>query len=306
MFQNLEIMGFGVPGVPRGGKAGRGFLQQQTMNSKWKGKKNQTRNIASRSRHYDVPLSFRLQNAPAEMPFKNLATENTFSFANLRSRNRPKRRRILGRMEMYPPRAPFAPRNTTSFIMRAKKLGGIAPPVTPSPATPALFPTPELSPGLRGKGSPEEMNKELGVDGYGSMNGLIRLRSYDDRARGASESESDVDQEDFSDGGQSLHSVERLEQRIDQGLSRFEMIYPSRASDFEVPKYLENCVNSQERIITRLEEENLTLKERLFLVEQEVNELRQRVRELEGCIRPEELLEERCEDSCGDVLTPRS
>eukprot|EP00249_Psilotum_nudum_P022374 c28490_g2_i1 orf=351-776(+) len=42
-------------------------------------------------------------------------------------------------------KAPRAPRNTTSFIMRAKKSGGIASFVSPSP-TPALIPTPSLSP----------------------------------------------------------------------------------------------------------------------------------------------------------------
>lgn len=41
---------------------------------------------------------------------------------------------------------PFAPRNTTSFIIRAKKSGGIASLVSPSPMTPAVLPTPIFSP----------------------------------------------------------------------------------------------------------------------------------------------------------------
>ncbi|KAI5062227.1 hypothetical protein GOP47_0022766 [Adiantum capillus-veneris] len=223
-------------------------------------------------------------------------------------RNAPKKRRILSKRKMTSPflHAPLAPRNTTSFIMRAKKLGGIAPAVTPSPATPAVFPTPLLSPGVRDKGSLEEMNRELGVDGYGSMNGLIRLRSYEDRARDGSESESDVEQGDLMNEEHSVHSVERLEQRIDQGLSRFEMIYPSRSVEMDgaPPRNLQNCVISQERLIAHLEEENLTLKERLFLVEQELIELRRRVRELEGLNVADEPKEEQCEESCGDVSTP--
>ncbi|MCO5578918.1 hypothetical protein L7F22_032768, partial [Adiantum nelumboides] len=211
-------------------------------------------------------------------------------------RNVPKKRRILSKRKMTSPfhHAPLAPRNTTSFIMRAKKLGGIAPAVTPSPATPAVFPTPLLSPGVRDKGSLEEMNRELGVDGYGSMNGLIRLRSYEDRARDGSESESDVEQGDLMNEEHSVHSVERLEQRIDQGLSRFEMIYPSRSAEMDgaPPRNLQNCVISQERLIAHLEEENLTLKERLFLVEQELIELRRRVRELEGLNAADEHKEE--------------
>jgi hypothetical protein len=236
--------------------------------------------------------------------------------------------------------APLAPRNTTSFIMRAKQQGGIASAVTPSPAT--LVQTPLLSPGFREKGSLEEMNKELGVDGYGSMNGLIRLRSsYEDRAAAAhSETESDVEQGDNMtaiavDGkGRSngrdgedptVHSVE---QRIDQGLSRFEMIYPSSSSTPPIQdaggmmmmmrmmprrdssgsdNNIQNCVNGQERLIARLEEENLTLKERLFLVEQERNELRRRVREMEGLTHADDevlLGEEHLEESCGDISTP--
>lgn len=295
-------MGFSFPDTVKGGKTDKNFLQPARAHNKWKGKKNGKRSNAVASRRQFHPsLAFAL---PLETPFQSARLEAPFRNHVVGSRNRLKRRRILARKTFYSPRAPLAPRNTTTFIMRAKKLGGIAPPVTPTPATPAVIPTPVLSPGLRDKGSSEEMNKELGVDGYGSMNGLIRLRSYDNRARDVSESESDVDQGDDLSGDQSVRSVERLEQRIDQGLSRFEMIYPSRASEVSVPKNLENCVNSQERHIAHLEEENLTLKERLFLVEQEVNELRQRLRELESSSRPDEPPEEHCEESCGDVSMP--
>lgn len=42
--------------------------------------------------------------------------------------------------------APFAPRNTTSFIILAKKFGGIASLVSPYAVTPAILMTPTLSP----------------------------------------------------------------------------------------------------------------------------------------------------------------
>lgn len=327
-------MGFNAPESLQAGKPGnKGFrkpkpvnmnnnsnniTKNKNKNKKWKGKKkgNPSNNALPMAvPRFNVPslppsLPFALQSAPAEAFFMmNGPVEARFkahSYA-MGSRNGLKKRKILARKKIYSPslHAPLAPRNTTSFIMRAKKLGGIAPAVTPSPATPAVLPTPLLSPGVRDKGSLEEMNKELGVDGYGSMNGLIRLRSYQDRARDASESESDVEQGDLMNEDHSIHSVERLEQRIDQGLSRFEMIYPSRPLEIgTVPKNLENCVNSQERLIAHLEEENLTLKERLFLVEQELNELRQRVREMEAMHHAAEPMEEHCEESCGDVSTP--
>lgn len=258
-----------------------------------------------------LSMPFALQGPPIEPFFMRKAPPHTRFKGHshiMMPRNGPKKRRILSKKKVSSPflHAPLAPRNTTSFIMRAKRLGGIAPAVTPSPATPAVFATPLLSPGVRDKGSLEEMNRDLGVDGYGSMNGLIRLRSYHDKVRDGSESESDVEQGDLMNEEQSIHSVERLEQRIDQGLSRFEMIYPSRTAEVAggAPRNLQNCVFSQERLIAHLEEENLTLKERLFLVEQELKELRQRVGELEGLNAADEPKEEHCEESCGDVSTP--
>ncbi|KAJ6841840.1 von Willebrand factor A domain-containing protein-like [Iris pallida] len=46
--------------------------------------------------------------------------------------------------------APYAPRNTTSFIIRAKKSGGITSLVSPCPVTPAILPTPKFSPSREG------------------------------------------------------------------------------------------------------------------------------------------------------------
>jgi len=117
--------------------------------------------------------------------------------------------------------------------------------------------------------------EEWGVDGYGSMKGLIRLRSPGNEA--------DVhDYEDEDDGGSSESDVEEhveVERRLDHDLSRFEMIYPNYGVDYN--NVLENRVDDQDSHIAQLEEENLTLKERLFLMERELGDLRRRLMYLE-------------------------
>ncbi|KAG9137225.1 hypothetical protein Leryth_026792 [Lithospermum erythrorhizon] len=61
--------------------------------------------------------------------------------------------------------------NTTSFLIRAKK-SGIAELVSPYPVTPAVLPTPMFSSTVL-----VIWLRKRGVDGQGSMKGLIRLRS---------------------------------------------------------------------------------------------------------------------------------
>lgn len=189
---------------------------------------------------------------------------------DLQSQNRSKNRRFHSRKKFYSRFAPFAPRNTTSFIIRAKKSGGIASLVSPCPVTPAVLPTPTFSPS---KEVLVDMAKEeWGVDGYGSMNGLIRLRS----PRGD-------DDDDEDEGGSSGSDVEEhveVERRLDHDLSRFEMIYPNYGYE-HTGSVLGNRVDDQDTHIAQLEEENLTLKERLFLMESELEDLRRRVRCLE-------------------------
>ncbi|KAL8489817.1 hypothetical protein ACS0TY_025627 [Phlomoides rotata] len=160
--------------------------------------------------------------------------------------------------------APYAPRNTTSFIIRAKKSGGIAPLVSPYPVTPAVLPTPILSPS--GEILGDMAKEEWGVDGYGSMKGLIRLRSpgHEEEEEGGS-SESDVEEH-----------VE-VERRLNHDLSRFEMIYDPNSVGMEYQNVLENRVDDQDTHIAQLEEENLILKERLFLMERELGDLRRRM-----------------------------
>ncbi|XP_059665127.1 uncharacterized protein LOC132311295 isoform X2 [Cornus florida] len=193
----------------------------------------------------------------------------------LQQQNRLKARKFYPKKK-YNRFAPFAPRNTTSFIIRAKKSGGIASLVSPCPVTPAVLPTPIFSPSREVLG--DMAKEEWGVDGYGSMNGLIRLRSPGNDA--------DVhDYEEEEEGGSSESDVEEhveVERRLDHDLSRFEMIYPnSGAGCVGYNNVLENRVDDQDTHIAQLEEENLILKERLFLMERELGDLRRRLQSLE-------------------------
>ncbi|CAN6993325.1 unnamed protein product [Brassica oleracea var. botrytis] len=184
---------------------------------------------------------------------------------------------------------PYAPRNTTSFIIRAKKSAGIADLVSPCPVTPAVLPTPMFSPSREVLG--DMAKEEWGVDGYGSMKGLIRLRP-------------DGNDDDDDEGGSSESDVEEhveVERRLDHDLSRFEMIYPScGGSDYN--NVLENRVDDQDSHIAQLEEENLTLKERLFLMERELGDLRRRLQFLEtrSVVGNEEVVENESGSDEGD------
>ncbi|CAA2965595.1 Hypothetical predicted protein [Olea europaea subsp. europaea] len=172
---------------------------------------------------------------------------------------------------------PFAPRNTSSYIIRAKKSGGIASLVSPCPVTPAVLPTPIFSPSS--EVFVDMAKEEWGVDGYGSMKGLIRLRSPGH--------ELDAHEDEEDDGGSSESDVEEhveVERRLDHDLSRFEMIYNPigmNVGGMDYHNVLENRVDDQDTHIAQLEEENLILKERLFLMEREFAELRRRLQGLE-------------------------
>ncbi|KAE8656664.1 hypothetical protein F3Y22_tig00116997pilonHSYRG00129 [Hibiscus syriacus] len=196
----------------------------------------------------------------------------------LQNQNRLKARKFYGNKKKFNHGnnrfAPYAPRNTTSFIIRAKNSGGIASLVSPCPVTPAVLPTPIFSPSREVLG--DMAKEEWGVDGYGSMKGLIRLRSPET-------GHDDDEDEDGGNGGDSSESdVEEhveVERRLDHDLSRFEMIYPSYGGDYN--NVLENRVDDQDTHIAQLEEENLTLKERLFLMERELGDLKRRLQFLE-------------------------
>ncbi|GJV37844.1 hypothetical protein Tco_1410321 [Tanacetum coccineum] len=120
-------------------------------------------------------------------------------------------------------------------------------------------------------------------DGHGSMKGLIRLRNDDE-----GEGEGVID--------------------VDHDLSRFEMVYPSNGGErsslenrvdravswISVALYHDYTdallntksnpalrVDDQDSHIARLEEENMVLKERLFYMEREFGNLRNRLQSLE-------------------------
>ncbi|KAG5250080.1 midasin [Salix suchowensis] len=198
------------------------------------------------------------------------------SLNDLQTQNRMKARKYYHPKKKFNNRfAPYAPRNTTSFIIRAKKSGGIASMVSPCPVTPAVLPTPIFSPSREVLG--DMAKEEWGVDGYGSMKGLIRLKSPGNEAN--------EDEEDEEGNGSSESDVEEhveVERRLDHDLSRFEMIYPSGGGgEYSYNNVLENRVDDQDTHIAQLEEENLTLKERLFLMERELGDLRRRLEFLE-------------------------
>ncbi|XP_049376417.1 uncharacterized protein LOC125841344 isoform X1 [Solanum stenotomum] len=204
---------------------------------------------------------------------------------DLQQQNRLKARRFFPKKKFYHNNnnnnnnnsnrtAPYAPRNTSSYIIRAKKSGGIASLVSPCPVTPAVLPTPMFSPSR--EVLVDMAKEEWGVDGYGSMNGLIRLRSPGHEAEGHEDEEEE-------EGGSSESDVEEhveVERRLDHDLSRFEMIYPNY-SGMEYNNVLGNRVDDQDTHIAQLEEENLILKDRLFLMERELGDLRRRLQSLE-------------------------
>ncbi|KAG7951075.1 hypothetical protein I3843_13G148600 [Carya illinoinensis] len=243
--------------------------------SNWKGKTSDKRKDP---RRLEKPMPVQM---PMPMPIPNTAMNGPSSSGGgykppalheLQSQNRLKARKFYQKKKYNNRFAPYAPRNTTSFIIRAKKAGGIAELVSPCPVTPAVLPTPIFSPSREVLG--DTAKEEWGVDGYGSMKGLIRLRSPGN--------EHDEEEED-ENGGSSDSDVEEhveVERRLDHDLSRFEMIYPNY-SGVEYNNVLENRVDDQDSHIAQLEEENLTLKERLFLMERELGDLRRRLQFLE-------------------------
>lgn len=242
----------------------------------WKGKKvsDKRKDLRRMEKPMSMPMSGQMPNTAVISGPSSSGGYKPPTLQELQSQNRLKARKFYPKKKFNNNRfAPYAPRNTTSFIIRAKKAGGIADLVSPCAVTPAVLPTPMFSPSREVLG--DMAKEEWGVDGYGSMKGLIRLRSP-----GGNEHE---DEEEDENGGSSESDVEEhveVERRLDHDLSRFEMIYPNY-SGVEYNNVLENRVDDQDSHIAQLEEENLTLKERLFLMERELGDLRRRLQFLE-------------------------
>jgi hypothetical protein len=207
-----------------------------------------------------------------------------------RKKKRKTRRNGFARTRrMHVPRTvPRAPYNDSSFLIKVRRAGGLAALI--SPATFSTVKTTTSDEDARASCYREEEVlepvTELGVgNGYGSMTGLIHLRATDDGSSCSAVDEIDIDpvqeqqpqQEDSSFS--QLDSVRRLEQRLDRDVSRFEMTLPS-PSDVQsrrAPESLEERVARQDRDIALLEDENLTLKERLSLMQQAVYEYQERL-----------------------------
>lgn len=160
----------------------------------------------------------------------------------------------------------------TSFIIRAKKSGGIAELVSPCPVTPSVFPTPTFSPSREALG--DMAKEEWGVDGYGSMKGLIRLRSDGGHELEPFDDNHDDDEDEGGSCESELDEHVEVERRLDQDLSRFEIIYPNH-------NVLENRVDDQDSHIAQLEEDSLTMKEKLSVMEMDFGEFRRRLQYLE-------------------------
>ncbi|RWW06013.1 hypothetical protein GW17_00030687 [Ensete ventricosum] len=206
----------------------------------------------------------------------------------LQYQNRVRARRFFPKKK-FARSAPSAPRNTTSFIIRAKKSGGIAPLVSPCPVTPAVLSTPKFSP--THDDLADMVKEEWGVDGYGSMKGLIRLRPPNRPGSGGGDENEEASSE--SDVEEHLE----VERRLDQDVSRFEMVFPEEEEQRikTAAGLLESRMEDQDAHIAQIEEENLTLKERLFLLESEMGDFKRRLQLLETRCR------EREEDNGVDV-----
>uniref|UniRef100_A0ACD6A259 Uncharacterized protein n=1 Tax=Avena sativa TaxID=4498 RepID=A0ACD6A259_AVESA len=215
--------------------------------------------------------------AVGDLQVQNRAKARRWFKPNNSSSSNPNNTNPNRRPFFHKPKAK-APRNTSSFIIRSKRAGGIAPLVSPCPVTPAVLPTPVISP-ARDEGLLSDVlaQQQWGVDGYGSMKGLIRLRPAN-APPGAEE-----DEDENSSGGSDVEEHVEVERRLDHDLSRFEMVYPQPGGEYvfeEDDEY--DRRQDVDMHVARLEEENLTLKERLFLMEQEVVDMRRRLEAIEA------------------------
>uniref|UniRef100_A0ACD5XR28 Uncharacterized protein n=1 Tax=Avena sativa TaxID=4498 RepID=A0ACD5XR28_AVESA len=215
--------------------------------------------------------------AVGDLQVQNRAKARRWFKPNNNSSSNPNNTNPNRRPFFHKPKAK-APRNTSSFIIRSKRAGGIAPLVSPCPVTPAVLPTPVISP-ARDEGLLSDVvaQQQWGVDGYGSMKGLIRLRPANPPP-GAEE-----DEDENSSGGSDVEEHVEVERRLDHDLSRFEMVYPQPGGEYVFEEDDEYDRSQDVDVhVARLEEENLTLRERLFLMEQEVGDMRRRLEAIEA------------------------
>lgn len=277
-YQNPNVVMTGQ-GFASGGKQ----LKNLGPRSNWKGKKvnKKDRRMMDSGRRKEKSLMAATGYMTGDGNVAGFGGYKPPTLNELQYQNRLKAKRFFPKKKFYHNDsnnmgAPFAPRNTSSFIIRAKRSGGIASLVSPCPVTPAVLPTPNFSPSR--ELLVDMAKEEWGVDGYGSMKGLIRLRSP------GHEMEEEQEEEGGGSSESDLEEHVEVERRLDHDLSRFEMIYPN-SNGVEYSNVLENLVDDQDSHIAQLEDENLILKERLFLMETEFDDLKRRLQSLErqGC-----------------------
>ncbi|KAM7280311.1 hypothetical protein ACFE04_007445 [Oxalis oulophora] len=251
-----------------------------------------------------IPLANNNSNIVSfNLNLRNNVTTNCSRNDEFKAQNRMKP--YFNRVSNYDSRyAPYAPRNTSSYLIRAKKSGGIASLV--SPVMPAVLPTPTFSPWREVLG--DMVKEEWGVDGYGSMKGFIRLRPTSGNNM---EDEFDEEQDEVGNGSFESDTEERIEveRRLDHDLSRFEMIYPNCSSaaggSGEYTNSLESRIDNQDSHIVQLKEDNLISKERLSAMEMELSDLRRKLlilekRNLVGIVN-EEVVEKKIQIESDDA-----
>mmetsp|Transcript_13106 Transcript_13106/g.47821 ORF Transcript_13106/g.47821 Transcript_13106/m.47821 type:complete len:323 (-) Transcript_13106:1192-2160(-) len=183
------------------------------------------------------------------------------SVKRLRKENRARAKRFfkqqnksVNRRPRTPHGAPSAPQNSTQFIMRYNKHGIRAPlesPVNTPRFTPRVTPfaSPSPSPAATPKRFGYEDLKTLGLDSFGSMHGLI-LKDSPQLDDAEVEDDSDGSSEEFEEGGHSF-------------LGNFSA---QHSND-----------NDRSRYIARLEEQNMNLRARMYLLEEQLKELARKV-----------------------------
>ncbi|MQL69184.1 hypothetical protein Taro_001468 [Colocasia esculenta] len=109
----------------------------------WKGKK-----VADRRKKSAAAAAAVSGGGVGGVPDAGFSGYKPPALSELQSQNRAKAFRFYPKKK-FARFAPYAPRNTTSFIIQAKKAGGIASLVSPCPVTPAILPTPGSPPPRR-------------------------------------------------------------------------------------------------------------------------------------------------------------
>lgn len=214
---------------------------------------------------------------------QRVSSDVTPRLVDLAKKNKQRARRYYKKSNKSRNKAPHdsmpdAPRNTNSFLMRSRLRGPIT---VDSPVAPAVLQAPPLP----SEDWPQERPKEswaadaeaLDVNPYGSMSGVIRMKLTEtSEATGLEEDAVDKDEagdsEDSEEGssgseesGGEADSVQRFEERMDQGLSRFEMNYTAKDGQTGEGAWeagmLRHRLSEVEEDNMKLEEDNLNLRE---------------------------------------------